>query len=72
MYVTHRLIPPLGTPAAQIALQRLECCALGVMAIDRPQDGFLGAGKCLAGTSTNLFGLSNSVTSGKNSVKSVR
>jgi hypothetical protein len=35
------------------------------MAIDRPQDGFLGPGKCLAGTSMNPFGLSNSVAGGE-------
>ena len=39
------------------------------MAIDCPPDGLLSASKCLAGTGTGLFGLSNSVTSSKKSCR---
>src|SRR4051794_15190587 len=67
-YVTHRLISPRAPPAAQVAQQRLESRALDVVAVDRPLDGVLGAGKSLAGTGTGLFGLGDSVAGGKNPV----
>jgi hypothetical protein len=71
IYVTHRLIV---TPAAQVALQRHERHerrALDALAVDRPPDGLLGAGKSLAGTGTGLFGLGDSVAGGKNPVGGV-
>lgn len=68
MYVTHGLIAVAAAPAAQVALQRLERRALGVMAVNRPPDGLLGAGQGLAGTEMGLSGLGDCVAGGKNSV----